>query len=339
MKYFLLILAVVVLFSCNSGDKIPDVSNIKIDLNTQRFEQAVFALDSTNFAPLIDKLQAKYPNFTNTFVFDILRADPKWPNDTIASYVWKFANDTLYKSVYDSSQLLFQDFSPYEKEIRNAFQFCKYYFPAYKTPQNILTFIGPLDGTSIAITDEAIVIGLQHYLGKDYSLYKTSLVQDTYPQYITNNFEAPYIAVNVMKQIILDMYPEKLDERSLVQQMVEKGKRLYLLKKLLPYKEENKLIGYTAAQLKDCYEQERVIWDMFVQQNNLLQSVDDNVIKNYIGESPKTQELGDASPGNIGSFAGWQIVKKYMKKFPETSLLKLMAMDDDTIFQEAKYKP
>jgi len=83
---------------------------------------------------------------------------------------------------------------------------------------------------------------LQHYLGKNYSLYKTSLVQDIYPQYITNNFEASYISVNVMKQIILDIYPEKLDEKSLVQQMVEKGKRLYLLKKLLPYKDEEKLM-------------------------------------------------------------------------------------------------
>jgi len=338
MKYFLSILISAVLLSCNSSDKIPDVSNIKIDLNTQRFEQGVFAPDSVNSTPLIDKLQAKFPNFTKTFVFDILRADPKWPNDTIANYVWQFANDKLYKSVYDSSQLLFKDFMPYQKEIKNAFQFCKYYFPAYNVPHNVLTFIGPVDGTSIGITDEAIVIGLQHYLGKDYSLYKTSLVQDTYPQYITNNFEASYIAVNVMKQVILDIYPEKLEDKSLVQQMVEKGKRLYVLSKLLPHKEENKLIGYTAVQLKDCYEHERNIWDLFAQ-NNLLQSVDDNVIKNYIGESPKTQELGDESPGNIGSFAGWQIVKKYLQKYPETSLQKLMATDADTIFQDAKYKP
>ena len=328
-----------VLFSCNSGDKIPDVSNIKIELTTQRFEKDFFSLDTLNFAPQVDKLQAKYPGFTNTFIYAIITADPNWPNDTIVNYIRQFATDKLYRSVYDSSQLLFKDFTPYEKEIKNALQFCKYYFPAYKVPQKILTFIGPLDGTSIAITDDAVAIGLQHYLGKNYSLYKTSLVQDIYPQYITNNFETPYISVNVMKQIILDIYPEKLDEKSLVQQMMEKGKRLYLLKKLLPYKDEEKLIGYTAAQLKDCYGHEKIIWDMFVQQNNLLQTIDDNVIKNYIGESPKTQELGDESPGNIGSFVGWQIVKKYMKKYPETSLLKLMATDDDTIFQEAKYKP
>jgi hypothetical protein len=129
-----------------------------------------------------------------------------------------------------------------------------------------------------------------------------------------------------------------MDDKSLIQQMIEKGKRLYILSKFLPHEEEYKLIGYTAAQLKDSYTNERQIWDLFAQ-NNLLQTIDNNVIKNYIGESPKTQELGDASPGNIGSFAGWQIVKKYMKKNEAVSLQKLMATDNDIILQEAKYKP
>jgi hypothetical protein len=123
-----------------------------------------------------------------------------------------------------------------------------------------------------------------------------------------------------------------------VQQMVEKGKRLYLLSKFAPATEEEKLIGYTKEQLTEAYKHEKNIWDLFVQ-NNLLQTNDENVIKNYIGESPKTQELGDASPGNIGSFAGWQIVKKYMEKNPELTLQKLMITDNDTIFQAAKYKP
>ena len=326
------------IFSCNSGDKTPDVSNIKVVLTTQHFEKDLFTSDTVNFAQQLDKLQARYPNFTNTFIYDILSADPKWPNDTIANYVRQFARDKLYKSVYDSSQLLYSNFDPYEKEIIKALQFCKYYFPAYKFPQKIITYIGPLDGTGTGTSDEAIVIGLQHYLGKNYSLYKTSLVQDTYPQYITDNFEAAYITINVMKKMVQDLFPEKPEDKSLVQQMVEKGKRLYLLSKFLPGEDEYKLIGYTTAQIKGCYDNEAQIWDLFVQ-NNLLQTTDDNVIKNYIGESPKTQELGDAFPGNIGAFAGWQIVKKYMKKNGGISLQQLMTTDDDALFQEAKYKP
>ena len=86
------------------------------------------------------------------------------------------------------------------------------------------------------------------------------------------------------------------------------------------------------------YAHEKAVWDLFVQ-NNFLQTIDNNIIKNYIGDGPKTQELGATSPGNIGSFAGWQIVKKYMSKNPKTSVKELMALDAESIFQGAKYKP
>jgi hypothetical protein len=141
-----------------------------------------------------------------------------------------------------------------------------------------------------------------------------------------------------MKNVMNDLYPEKMDDKALVLQMVEKGKRLFVLSKLLPKAEEYKLIGYTSEQLKAVYEHEASVWDLFVQ-NNFLRTIDNNIIKNYIGEGPKTQELGEASPGNIGSFAGWQIVKKFMQKNPTYTLQQLMAADAETVFQQAKYKP
>ena len=324
------------IFSCNSSDKTPDVANIKLELTTQRFEQDLFALDTVNFQPHLEQLIAKYPSFGENFLSTILGTDPKWSADTVANYVNGFIN--AYRNVYDSSNFIFKNFSSYQNQIKKGLQFVKYYFPNYKLPQKLITYIGPIDGFGDIVSDDALIIGLQLHLGKNYSLYKSELVQQTYPDYLSRRFEPGYIAVNCLNNIVLDLYPEKLEDKTLVQQMVEKGKRLYVLSKVLPHEDEEKLIGYTITQLKDCYNHEKNIWDLFVQ-NNLLQTIDNNVIKNYIGESPKTQELGDASPGNIGAFAGWQIVKKYMKKNPATNLQKLMAMDADTIFQEAKYKP
>lgn len=324
------------LHSCNSGEKTPDVSHIKIQVSTQRFEKELFKLDSANFQVNLEKLIAQYPSFGENFLYTVLGTDPKWNADSVASYVKGFIN--AYRNVYDSSELLFKDFAPYEAELKKGLQFVKHYFPKYTVPEKIITYIGPLNGYGDIVSDDALIVGLHLHLGKNFSLYKSELVQQTYPDYISSNFEPGYIAVTNLKNIVLDLFPEKMEDKSLVQQMVEKGKRLYILSKVLPNEEEYKLIGYSPVQLKDSYDHERNIWDLFVQ-NNLLQTIDNNIIKNYIGESPKTQELGDASPGNIGSFAGWQIVKKYMKKYPETSLQKLMITDDDTIFREAKYKP
>jgi hypothetical protein len=330
------LIVTVFLFSCTNHDNIPDVSDIKIELKTQRFEKDLFTLDSVNFAAQLDLLQAKYMSFGENFIYTVLAADPKWPADSVSAYVRKFTND--YRSIYDTSQLIFKDFTPYEKEIKKSLQYLKYYFPTHTVPNKIITFIGPLDGIGNALDGNVICVGLHVHLGKNFSLYKSDLVQETYPEYVTRRFEPDYIPIDCIKLIVQDMYPENIEEKPLVQQMVEKGKRLYMLSKLLPYTEEYKLIGYTKEQLADTYAHEQAVWDLFVQ-NNFLQTTDNNIIKNYIGDSPKTQELGEAAPGNIGSFAGWQIVKKYAQKNPKLSLQQLMDTDVETIFQEAKYKP
>ena len=333
---FVFLITAGLFFSCTNGDKIPDVSNIKIELNSMRFEQELFKLDTTNFTQNLDILLAKYPSFGENFLATILNCDPKWPADSSANYVHGFIQ--AYKKLYDTAQIVFKDFTPYEKEIKQGLQYVKYYFPDYKIPKQIITYIGPVDGYGDILSDDALIVGLQHHLGQNYSLYKSALVQETYPDYISNRFEPDYITVNCMKNIVNDLYPDKPEDKPLVQQMVEKGKRLFVLSKLLPYTEEFKLIGYTKEQLKQVYEHEAAVWDLFVQ-NNFLQTIDNNIIKNYIGESPKTQELGEASPGNIGSFTGWQIVKKFMQKNTKLSLVNLMSTDAETIFQQAKYKP
>ena len=341
MRLSFVLVCLLALFSaCSNNNKNPDVSGIKVALRTERFEEGLFNLDKANFSAELDKLQAKYPSFGENFIYTVLNADPRWNQDSVAAYVNKFTKD--YRSIFDSSQLVFKDFSPYEKEIKKGFQYLKYYFPAYKLPQKIITYIGPVDGIGIILSDDILGVGLQLHLGKNFSIYRSELVQQTYPAYISSQFEPGNIAVNSVKNILLDIFPEKMDDKTLVHQMVQKGKRLFLLQKILPWVDEYKLTGYTEEQMKGCYKNEMEIWNLFIK-NNLLQSIDNNLIKNYIGPSPKTPELvddeGKFAPGNIGSFVGWQIVKKYMAKNPDLSLQQLMQQDDEIVFSEAKYKP
>ena len=241
---------------------------------------------------------------------------------------------------------MYKNFSSETDEIKKALQFVKYYFPQYKLPQSVITFIGPINAnfeTSFGtqgdiLTLEGLGIGLQLHMGKNYSLYKSMEGQEQYPEYLANNFDEKHITVNCMRNIIDDLYPDKSDGKPLIEQMVEKGKRIYLLTKFLPTTPEYICFGYTEKQLKDSYTNEAVIWDFFLN-NDLLNNSEQSIIKNYIGESPKTQELGEDSPGNIGTFSGLQIVKKYVEKFPETTLPQLMNTDANEIFTKTKYKP
>ncbi len=322
--------------SCSNGDRIPDVSSIKIKLSTERFEKNLFDTTSSSFVSYLQHVQNGNPGFTGTYLIKILGADPQWPADTTAAYVNSFIK--AFKTVYNDTEKKINNFSKYEDEIRHALQLVKYYFPSYKLPEKIITYIGPPDGVGAAISTDGLLVGLHNYLGKDYPLYKTNMVNQFYPEYISQRFEPEYITINCLKIIVTDVYPEKDEDRPLINQMVEKGKQLYLLNKFLPATDEYKLIGYKQNQLKDCYDHEAVIWDLFIK-NSLLQTTDKNIIKDYIDEGPKTQELGEGSPGNIGSFAGWQIVKKYMQKNTATTLQQLINLDNETIFQGAKYKP
>ncbi len=325
-----------ILFSCNNADKAPDVSNINVQLSTDRFEKKLFDTGTANLIIYLQQLQKSDASFTTTYLITILNVDPSWPVDSAASYVNGFVN--AYRPVFDTAEKIFADFSPYEKEIRKGLQYVKYYFPNYKAPEKIITYIGPADGYGDILSPEGFLIGLHHHLGKNNSLYKNELIQQTYPEYISNRFEPDYISVNCMKNIVNDLFPEKEDDRPMINQLIEKGKRLYLLSKFLPGTDQHKLIGYTKEQLADSYKHEAVIWDLFIK-NSYLQITDKNIIKNYLDEGPKTQELGEGAPGNIGSFAGWQIVKKYMQKNTAATLQQLMALDDEVIFQAARYKP
>ena len=348
MKKILAVACLSIFFvSCKNNKNIPDVSGIKVNLETRRYEQDFFSMDTTNVAASVSNLLKKYPSFTPDFIQNILGLDIDSlliPGNSQDSAVRLFIHD--YLPVKDSSDLMYKDFEEETTDIKKGLQFVKYYFPQYKLPRAIITFIGPINAnfeTSFGVqgdilTTEGLGIGLQLHLGKNFFLYQSIQGQEQYPDYLANNFDKQHITVNCMRNIADDLYPDRTNGKTLIEQMVERGKRMYLLTKFLPNTPEYICFGYTEKQLKDAYTNEAAVWNFFLN-NDLLHNSDPNIVKNYIGESPKTQELGEDAPGNIGTFAGLQIVKKYLEKFPETTLPELLKINATEIYNSAKYKP
>lgn len=341
LSYLLLCLC---FFSCQSGNTPPDVSNIKLNLKTTRFEKDFFAMDSAKIPQQLDSVIDNHGEFGTIFMTQILNADPRWSEDTMRMYLGGFINS--YKPMYAEAQKLFSDFNPYENQIRQALQYVKYYFgdylaknKNYRLPERIITYIGPIDGYGDnLIPGDAFVVGLHHHLGDTSTFYNSEMLNQTYPQYITHRFTPLTIVINAMNRLLNDMFPPKYAEETLVNQMIESGKRYFVLQKLMPDKKPEMLFGFDYNQFVFCETKEAYIWNFFVQ-NALLQSKEANIIRNYIGDSPKTQEFGDESPGNIGSYIGWKIVSKYMSEQKEMNLYQLMNTPADEILSKAKYKP
>lgn len=320
--------------ACNSAENIPDVSGIKISAAVKRFDNDFFSVDTNHIVASLDTLQKKYPYFLNDFLYSILALPPN--ADSAAARVKLFIRD--YASINDSVQKSFPDFDKQEAAIKHGLQLVKYYFPSYKLPEHIITFTGPLEGYANVLTTDGMGIGLQLYLGKDFSVYHTSYLSEVYPAYQNRRFEAAYIPVNCLKNIVSDLYPEQQMSLPLVFQMIEAGKRLYLLDKFLPATADSLKTGYTAAQLQGCFNHEEFIWSFFVK-NGLLFSTDLSALRDYMNDGPKTEVLGESAPGFIGQFIGWQIIKKWMKENKDKTLQQLIETPPAQIYEQAKYKP
>lgn len=333
MKQNLLYICIMlVVLGCRSKKNIPDVSGINISLQTERFEKDFFSLDTLQLNSSLQKLYEKYPGFTQDYLFNILGSSA----DSATKEVTLFLRS--YTGMYRASLGKFEQFNSVEKEVVRGLQFVKYYFPQYPLPKKLITFIGPINSYGNIITPNALAVGLQLSMGRDYPLYLSAEGQQLYPQFISRKFEPAYIPVNCIRNIIDDMYPDKSMGKPLIEQMVEAGKRIYLLDRLLPELPDTLKTGYTEQQLKGCYESEKNIWSFFVQ-NDLLYNSDPNLTRDYMADGPNTAAFGDASPGNIGQFVGWRIINKWMEKHQYLPPDALMNMPAKQIFEEARYKP
>ena len=332
-SFFLIIIFLFIGCTNSNG---PDVSNIKVDIPVERFDKNFFALDTSNIAVSLKELMESHPDFYADFMQQVLGVSGSDTNKTTLDVSKFFIRG--YTSMYQSLSKEYSDVSWIQKDIQKAFQYVKYYFPDYKTSKIIL-FLGPLDAPGVALTGSGIAVGLHQFGGKDFAAYQSMEAQQLFPAYISRRFEPEYIVVNCMKAVIEDIYPDRSGAKGLVEQMIEKGKQWWLLDKFLPATPDSLKTGFTKQQLDWCEANEGLVWNDIIVTQKDLYTKDPMAIQNYIGEAPFTQSLGPSSPGNIGQWIGWQIVKKFADKNSSMSVNEVLKTDPRKILEEAKYKP
>jgi len=326
-------------FSCSDKNDAPDVSDIKMDVTIQRFDKDFFALDTNNLHASLQTIEKKYPAFLSLYfkffapVRDIALQQGTSFEDALVEY-YRFM-----KPLATEADKKFSSLDNHEKELEARLRYVKHYFPGFKAPV-VLTSVESLNpenpdeiyGTTYF--QDTLVISLQMFLGKDYPAYDPT----QYPDYIRRRFEPGFIVPNSIRAIVGELYADTSQNASLIEQMIEKGKQWWLMKKLMPGVEDSLITGYTSRQVNDIKREEGNIWGVITQNENLF-SIDVEVIKTYLGEGPFTQTLPQGAPGKIGPWIGWRIIEKFEEENPDMSVEQILRTTAKKIFQGAKYKP
>lgn len=344
MKNLLLcLLFTALLLSCNDEPKAPDISHIRYDAVLKRFDRDLFSVDTLQLEQEMTKLGERYPQLLNYFLGNIVGVSD--PASFLAFY-------RSYRPVYDSAQLIYADFDPVKRKLEEALRYVKFYFPDYTLPKDIVPVLGPLDTredlarmsngelTPNFLGPDMLGISLQFYMGASYSIYNTEyFVNNVAPLFRSRRFSKEYITADVMRLIADDLYPDRSYTQSLVEQMIERGKRWWLMEHFMPGAPDTLITGYTQAQTEWTEENEGMIWS-FIAKNERLDSKEPAAIQTYIGEAPFTIGLPqEYSPGAIGIWLGRQIVRKYAREHSDASIDEIMKMPAEKLLQESKYRP
>jgi gliding motility-associated lipoprotein GldB len=318
MKNIFLVLFVFVLcISCKREHLYEkEISKIEITVSIERFDLA-FANSEPND---LSKLKEAFP-----FMFSKKYADSFW--------VAKM-RDTLQIELNKEVEKVFPKLNVVEDDIESLFQHLKYYFPEFKKPRLVSATSFVDYRNKVIVTDSIALIAIDTYLGSDHHFY------DGIQKYLRTNFNSDQIVVDLASEYAKGyIFPKQ--NKTLLDEMIYFGKQLYFKDIMIPFKTDAEKIGYTQAQLDWSKANEAQIWSFLVEKE-LLFSTDSKLPNRFINPAPfskfQLEEIDKESPGRIGQYIGWQIVKAFMQN-NDVSLKKMLSSNAEEIFNESKFKP
>ena len=279
-----------------------------------RFEHVFFGDLNT---PL-DQLKSQYPYF--------------FPEQT-PDFVWEEKRtDSLQQVLFKATQTLFKD--DLKQRTSNVLRYANHYFPNDKLPRKVITLLTDVDYSLRAVdADSLLLISIDTYLGESHPLY------EGIPQYIKNSLVPEHLESELI-DALSNRYIQKTNSRSFLSRMVTHGKRLLIHDYLAPDLMVHQHIQYTQNQWDWAISHESDVWRYFVD-NEWLFSTDESLRFRFLTLSPYSKfysYLDENSPGRIGQWIGYRMVKAYQKR-TGASLQEVLAANAQEILKKSRYNP
>jgi hypothetical protein len=318
--------------SCNKSSRFEiDTTKERIEVKIHRFDKDFISLDTANMKSGLNQLFKKYSEFLPVFTNEILDTTA---TDTAAiqHLFYKFLTDTTFAQTNKKTLETFANITDIEQQISDAYTYIHHYFPEVKLPE-IYFYVSGFN-RSVMMNNKFIGIGTDFYLGSDFYAYKGL----TY-EYLVKNMRRECLATDLVSATLFRMFLMNSSQNRLLDNMLFRGKVLYLMSVFMPNEKPENIIGYSPEQLKWCLTNEKQIWGAIIDQKHLF-STDMLLIKKYMNDAPFTATISQESPGRLGTWIGLQIVQSYMNKNHNVSLRDLMKESDyQKMLENSGYRP
>jgi hypothetical protein len=318
---------------CQIGQNDPANAEPRFAIKVERFDSAFFAMDTTRTMYSVTNLIHNYPSFAADFFAQILMLNKALDTNAVRAFY------KAYAPIYKDAQ---KEHAIYKAQdnLEEAFKRVHYYFPNYTLSNKVITFIGPLESYGNIVTKDALALGLQMYLGGQSEWYFSERIQTIYPNYLSRRFAPEYITVNSVQNIINDIVPEPQGNGNLMYEMIEAGKRQYVINKCMPNAPDSIRFGFTQEQVKSVQYQEAKIWE-YILHSKLSYSANPADIRSFMQEGVYNDIFGESIPGNVGKYIGYKIVASWMDQKAQKGihLEQLLKTPADKLFEAAAYNP
>lgn len=320
---------------CGCGNKhqyIPkDIEPIAVEMVRFDSAQLAFAADSTEQG--IKKLYEDYPIFMPFYVEGVLGI-PSQDTAYLVDMYRQFLVDTTmgFAQTNALAQTTFASIQTLQEDINTAFSRLHYLFPDWEIP-TVYLFVSGFN-SSIFYYDNMMGVGVDMYLGSDYPYYN-QVVYD----YQKQTMRPACIAGDVMSMYLAYHIAYNSRTNRLLDQMIFRGKQMFILSQLLPDHPAWEIIGYSQEQWEWCEYYEQAIWKRIMEKKDLFKT-ESAILTSYLNDAPFTAEVTQDSPGRLGIWVGWQIVESFMRHNADVDIYELLAENDaQKILEKSFYKP
>jgi hypothetical protein len=302
------------------------------ELKYYRFEEQLFSLNDTNINIELERLRVENKSFFKIFEREIIQKRDL-SKKAYEKELLRFVNHPDMREAYDSVKIYFNDISDITNELNSAFSIFVNYFPSYELP-DITTFFGGFN-YGVITYENNIAIGLENFLGKSSKYYK--LLAN--PNYLIFQRERRFISPNVMEAFYnMHFQPERRRGDNFLSEIIQKGKTMYFIDKLLPEVLLRDKFRFSKPQMNWAIQNEFNVWTYFIE-NDLLYSNYEQEYRSYLNLAPFSKGMNRESPSRIAYYIGYKIIESYMKN-NDIPLQELVIENNcKELLKQSKYKP